>query len=172
MAVPAGGTPSEVQTGDTVHFRGGMGVTYLTGEFVKSVSSTGLVTFQDSLGVEDTSQLDEGGADIGVGTADPTGGSSGDAYLQVDASNILQSTWRNAAGTWIEYTVPQGGMQVIDLTGTALHIADEADEGKIYIDHDLPAVWIAYRRRGSDVPARGNFGDFSPCAVQAGMGYE
>ena len=163
MAIEAGGTPSEIQTGDTVHFRGGMSVGYLTGEFVKSVSSTGLVTYQDSVGDETTAQLDEGGADIGVGTVDPSGGSNGDAYLQVDAANILQSTWRNASGTWIEYTVPQGGggMQVIDLTGTPLHVAAEDDEGMIYVDHDLPAAWIVYRRRVSSVRASGDFGDFS-----------
>ena len=48
MAIPAGGTPSEVQTGDTVHIRGGMAVDYLTGRFVKEVSSTGLVTHQNA----------------------------------------------------------------------------------------------------------------------------
>ena len=37
MATPAGGIPSEVQGGDTVHLAGGMSVAYLTGAFIKSV---------------------------------------------------------------------------------------------------------------------------------------
>ena len=49
------------------------------------------------------------GASITSGTADPTGGSAGDAYLQVDASNVLQSVWRNVSGTWTEYALPSGG---------------------------------------------------------------
>ena len=51
MAIPAGGIPSEVQTGDTVHVRGGQHVDFLTGTFVKAVSeSSGTVTvvYQDS----------------------------------------------------------------------------------------------------------------------------
>ena len=57
MAIPAGGIPSEVQTGDTVHVRGGQHVGYLTGTFVKSVSeSSGTVTvvYQDTGGIEQT----------------------------------------------------------------------------------------------------------------------
>ena len=42
------------------------------------------------------------------GTADPTGGAAGDGYLQVNASNVLQSVWLNVAGTWGGYTVPTG----------------------------------------------------------------
>ena len=49
------------------------------------------------------------GASITAGTADPTGGADGDAYLQVNATDVVQSIWRNASGTWTEYTVPAGG---------------------------------------------------------------
>ena len=48
----------------------------------------GLITYQDSSGVEQTAQLANaaGGATVTSGTADPTGGSDGDAYIQVDGS--------------------------------------------------------------------------------------
>ena len=48
------------------------------------------------------------GASITSGTANPSGGSSGDAYVQVDNSNVIQSIWLNASGTWSEYTIPTG----------------------------------------------------------------
>ena len=54
------------------------------------------------------------GAAITAGTADPTGGSDGDAYFQVDASSVVQSLWRNASGTWTEYTLPAGGGTLSD----------------------------------------------------------
>ena len=50
-----------------------------------------------------------GGAAITSGTADPSGGAAGDAYIQVDASSVIQSLWRNIAGTWTEFTIPTGG---------------------------------------------------------------
>ena len=93
MAVAAGGTPSEIQTGDTVHFAGGQSVDFLTGSFIKSVSANGLVTYQDSVGVEDTIQLALGGATITEGGAPPTGGSNGDIYLQI-LLNRLHAIWR------------------------------------------------------------------------------
>ena len=63
MAVPAGGTPTEVQSGDTVHFRGGMAVDFLTGTFIKSINAaTREVTYQDANGMEQTATLTGGGA--------------------------------------------------------------------------------------------------------------
>ena len=72
----------------------------LGGLFVKSVSPDGLITYQDASGDEQTAQLASatGGATVTSGTADPTGGSSGDAYIQVDGSDEVQSIWRNNAG--------------------------------------------------------------------------
>ena len=52
------------------------------------------------------------GASITSGTADPTGGAAGDAYIQVDASDVVQSLWRNVSGTWTEFTLPAGGSGV------------------------------------------------------------
>ena len=48
------------------------------------------------------------GASITSGTADPSGGAAEDFYLQVNASNLVQSVWLNVAGTWTEYTLPAG----------------------------------------------------------------
>ena len=108
MAVPAGGTPSEVQTGDTVHALGGMSVDFLIGSFVKSVSGAGVVTYQDSAGTETTAQLASGGGSVTSGTGNPTGGNAGDIYLQLSAGNVVQAIWVNVAGTWTEYPVPAG----------------------------------------------------------------
>ena len=81
----------------------------LGGAYIKEVSATGLVTYQDTSDVEQTVQLSVGsGASVTSGTADPTGGAAGDAYIQVDASNVIQSLWRNVSGTWTEYTLPRG----------------------------------------------------------------
>ena len=87
----------------------------LGGVFIKSVTAGGLVTYQDASSAEQTVQLSLGGGGGGsfsAGTADPTGGAAGDAYLQVDASDVLQSVWLNESGTWAEYTLPAGGTGV------------------------------------------------------------
>ena len=55
-----------------------------------------------------TDQPTGSGASITAGTADPTAGNDGDAYFQVDSSSVVQSLWRNASGTWTEYTLPTG----------------------------------------------------------------
>ena len=96
----------------------------LGGLFVKSVTAAGLITYQDSSGDEQTAQLASasGGATVTVGTADPTGGSDGDAYIQVDGSDVIQSIWRNNSGTWEEYTVPAGG------TGGGPDLSDDTPE--------------------------------------------
>ena len=78
----------------------------LGGVFVKSVTADGLVTYQDASDDEQTAQLSVGsGGSASAGTADPTGGSAGDVYLQVDSSDVLQSLWLNELGTWAEYTL-------------------------------------------------------------------
>ena len=55
-----------------------------------------------------------GGATITAGTADPTGGTAGDAYVQATAAGVVQSIWRNDAGTWTEYTIPAGSGTLSD----------------------------------------------------------
>ena len=68
-----------------------------------------------------TDQPTGSGASITAGTANPTGGNDGDAYVQVDGSDEIQAIWRNASGTWTEYTIPAGGSGTGDITsvGTA-----------------------------------------------------
>ena len=51
-----------------------------------------------------------GGGSLTQGTADPTGGSDGDAYIQTNASNAVQSLWLNSGGSWSEYTIPSDGV--------------------------------------------------------------
>lgn len=70
-----------------------------------SVSGTTL-TLTRSVGNDVTITGLPDGASITVGTADPTGGSDGDAYVQADASDIVQGIWLNSGGTWAEYSLP------------------------------------------------------------------
>ena len=82
----------------------------LGGLVVKSISISGAVVYQDSNDVEQTAQLSLGsGAAITVGTADPTGGAVGDAYIKRNATDVIVSIWLNLAGGWAEYTLPAGG---------------------------------------------------------------
>ncbi len=118
MAIPAGGTPSEVQTGDTVHIRGGMDIGYLTGRFVKQVSSTGLVTHQNAMtGADDNVQINGigggGGATVIESIADlpsPSMTTIGDVYIS-KADQLLfvgigdVHVVANATGTF--NTIPQ-----------------------------------------------------------------
>ena len=115
MAVPAT-TNAAVLPGNLLFSAGGLKVEDLIGAFIKSVTAGGLVTFQNASGVESTVQLTAagGGATVTSGTPDPTGGSAGDAYLQVSASDVLQSVWLNEAGTWAEYTLAQAGITLSD----------------------------------------------------------
>ena len=51
------------------------------------------------------------GASITAGTANPSGGSDGDAYFQVDITTPIPNVtvlWRNATGTWTPYNLPTG----------------------------------------------------------------
>ena len=75
-----------------------------------------------------------GGATITSGTADPAGGSAGDAYIQVDASSVIQSIWRNVAGTWTEYTLPAAAAGGFTLhTGNAAPATSLGDSGDWYL---------------------------------------
>ena len=89
------------------------------------------------------------GAAITAGTADPTGGSGGDAYLQVNSSNVLQSVWRNASGTWTEYGLASGGGASITAGTTD---PSGGSEGDLHIQVDSvspPSSVTALWRRGS-----------------------
>ena len=86
----------------------------LGGLLVKSISTSGEVIYQDANDDEQTAQLSLGsGAAITEGTADPSGGAAGDAYIQRNTSNVIVSIWLNIADSWTEYTLPQGGAGTI-----------------------------------------------------------
>ena len=116
MAIPST-TNALVLPGNLRFSAGGLPVGDLTGAVLKTIVDNGNdtynITFQDADGAAGTVTVSAtgggAGASITSGTADPTGGSGGDAYLQVDASSVLQSIWRNVSGTWTEYTLPAGG---------------------------------------------------------------
>ena len=62
-----------------------------------------------------------GGLSLTAGTANPTGGSDGDAYLQVDTSvpAEIQAIWRNVSNTWTPYALPVGADGADGATGPA-----------------------------------------------------
>ena len=102
------------------------------------MTAAGLVTYQDANDIEQTVQLatgSGGGANFSSGTADPSGGADGDAYIQVNGASEVQSIWLNDSGTWEENTLPAGpagpagavgpaGPAGADGAGTALYDAD------------------------------------------------
>ena len=55
------------------------------------------------------------------GVPDPTGGTAGDGYVQVDASGVVQSVWLNIAGTWTESTIPTAGTSTDDQTAAEVN---------------------------------------------------
>ena len=86
-----------------------------------------------------------GGATITSGTGDPTGGSAGDFYVEVDGSSVVQSLWRNVSGTWTEYTIPSGGT-LADGSVTLAKLAAAVIQGlALYPDSngDLPDPSLA-----------------------------
>ena len=75
---------------------------------VSVVGSTLTIEYKDDSDVAQTASLTSGaGTSITSGTADPTGGSAGDLYVQVNAAAVVQAIWENIADTWTEYTILQ-----------------------------------------------------------------
>ena len=131
MAISAGTTALHL-TGDLGFFAGGMDVGHLIGAFVKGVTQSGntlTLTVQNASGVEEEVAFTPSGgsgtgATVTAGNADPTGGADGDAYIQIDGSNIIQAIWRNDSGTWVEYTIGTGSG-----TGDISAVTTEANSG-------------------------------------------
>ena len=86
-----------------------------------------------------------GAGAVTSGTADPTGGNAGDAYLQVDSSNVLQSIWRNVSGTWTEYNLPAGGGVAGDNTEVLFDNYDDATSALAITPGGASADWTAAR---------------------------
>ena len=83
--------------------------------------TTGDEPGSDAVWLKVTNQTGTGGATVTAGTADPTGGSDGDFYVQHDASNVAESLWRNDSGTWNEYTIPTAGTSTDDQTASEVN---------------------------------------------------
>ena len=141
MAVPSSSVALHL-TGNLAFFVGGMPVTALTGAFVKSVTSTGLVTYQDASGVEQTAQLSVGsGATVTTSFVDPTGGAEGDLHFKVDALGMILSIWFRSNVQWAELGLPAGG--VADgtvLNGNGPPAGNSGENGDSYRD-DESGAW-------------------------------
>ena len=99
------------------------------------VGSTLTIGFKDANDAVDSVVLTAGsGASITSGTADPSGGAAEDFYLQVNATDVVQSAWLNVAGTWTEYTLPAGGSGGFTLrTGSGQPAGSLGDSGDWYV---------------------------------------
>ena len=80
----------------------GIDVSALLGVFIKSVTTAGLVTYQDASDVEQTVQLDVGGATVTTSFVDPTvdDGAGGDLHFKVDAQGVILSIWFRSPQQW------------------------------------------------------------------------
>ena len=131
-------------------FNGGRGIltSQLNGAWVKSVAEgtagTLTITFVVADGTESTLEftpVGSGGATVTSGTADPTGGANGNAYLQVNASNVLQSVWLRISGVWTEYTLPASGTaDGTVLNGNGAPAGNSGKNGDTYRD-DASGAW-------------------------------
>ena len=117
MAVPAGGTPSEVQTGDTIHFAGGIAVDYLTGAFIKSLDpATGAVVWQDSAGVEQTGTLSLGsGGGNYYPIPDSDVGGTGNAITLTTGQSL--SAYANGQMFFFNSNAANTGATTVDVDG-------------------------------------------------------
>ena len=114
MPNQSAGVNAAILSGDLRFSAGGVRVGDLIGAFVRtaSVSSNTLtLEVQNADGTfEDVTFTPAGGggggSSITSGTADPSGGSSGDAYIQINTSSVITAIWENVSGTWTEYTLP------------------------------------------------------------------
>ena len=154
---------------DSIWFGGGgIRIAYLIGTFVKSVSSTGLVTYQDSNGAEQTVQLSVGGAAVTQGTSDPSDddGSQGDVYVETDSSSVIQSIWLKGASTWTEYTLPSGGGSGESNTASALGSSSDGES----IVGTKSGVDLPFKRikGGTNVTVTGNTNDITIAATDTG----
>ena len=137
---PAGFNAAVLQ-GDLRFGQGGITVDDLSGVFLRSITDNGNNTYdiamQGTDGTDTTVTITAtggGGASITSGTADPTGGAAGDAYIQLDASDVIQSIWRNVSGTWTEYTLPAGVSGGFTLHGgSGAPAASLGDSGDWYL---------------------------------------
>ena len=112
------------------------------------------MVYQDSNDVEQTAQLSLGsGAAITVGTADPTGGSVGDAYIKRNATDVIISIWLNLAGGWAEYTLPAGGTGGTITTESPISGDGSAADPATIINHAISHLKLGSTVAGVNEPA-------------------
>ena len=189
MAVPAGGSPALILPGDIAFLAGGLPITDLTGVFVKSVSATGLVTYQNAAGVEQTAQLSVGsGATITTSFVDPIDGSEGDLHFKVDALGMILSIWFRSNIQWAALGLP--GQDGTVLNGNGAPAGNSGENGDTYRDDETGAwykkasgAWSAAlytpapsgHQCGADFPAAADadagvlYGDGSPTPESIGF---
>ena len=85
-----------------------------------------------------------GGSSITSGQAAPSGGSSGDAYIQINPSSVITAIWENVSGTWTEYTLPAGGSGADlsddtpeEVTGTVSSAGTSTEASRSDHEHNL-----------------------------------
>ena len=114
---------------------------------MKSVTAGGSVTVQDSAGVERTVQLaTASGVTVTTGIPDPTGGSAGDLYLQLNASDQVIAFWENEAGTWAEYGIMGGsGVALSDDDPRSVSTGDNSEGTAIDASRQRPPSPSSWR---------------------------
>ena len=152
MPNQSAGVNAAILSGDLRFSAGGVRVGDLIGAFVRtaSVSSNTLtLEVQNADGTfEDVTFTPAGGggggSSITSGTADPSGGSSGDAYIQINTSSVITAIWENVSGTWTEYTLPAGGSGADlsddtpeSVTGTVSSAGTSTEASRSDHEHDL-----------------------------------
>ena len=146
MATPASSTAA-ILPGNLLFSAGGVKISDLIGTFVKSATPNGgtlTLTVQLADGSEDTVTFTPPsgtgtGSSVTAGIADPTGGASGDSYIQIDALNVVQSLWWNNSGTWTEYMLPEGGSDGTVLNGNGAPAGNSGKDGDTYRDDETGA---------------------------------
>ena len=117
-----------------------------------------------------TGQSGSGGAGSSItsGTADPTGGAAGDAYVQVDVSDEIQSIWLNEAGTWAEYTIPAAGTSTDDQTAAEVDVTTTNFDGNLSATDD--DVQAALETLDDLAVGGGGSGDITAVTTEANSG--
>ena len=113
----------------------------LGGAFVKSATTNGALIVQLSDGTEANIQLaTASGVTVTTGTEDPTGGSAGDIYLQLNASDQIIAIWENESGTWAEYGLMGDASDGTVLNGNGAPAGNSGKDGDTYRD-DESGAW-------------------------------
>ena len=113
-----------------------------------TAATDGFCWYSDGIGGTEWAVCTGSGAAITSGTTDPSGGSDGDAYVEVDTSSVIQSIWLRASGAWTEYTLPAGGAGTGDITAvTGRHGISQSGDGQsgdVELDLDIASGTVGF----------------------------